>query len=155
DPQVLELLTRLVDQSLVLAEEQGGEVRYRLLESLRQYAEEKLREAGEEDAVRRRHRDWYVALAERAGPGLHGPALGAWLDRLEAEHANLRAALDWTEREGEGEIGLRAAWALAGFSMMRGYVREGHDRMVRLLASAGPAVRTPARCQALYGATLL
>jgi DNA-binding CsgD family transcriptional regulator len=152
---VLELLTRLVDQSLVLAEEQGGEVRYRLLESLRQYADEKLREAGEEDAVRRRHRDWYVALAERAGPGLHGPALGEWLDRLEAEHANLRAALDWTEREGQGEVGLRAAWALAGFSMMRGHVREGHDRMVRLLAAAGPAVRTPARCQALYGAVLL
>ena len=88
---VLDLLTRLVDQSLVLAEAPpAGPARYRLLETLRQYAQHKLVEAEEVAAVRARHAAHYLALAEQAAPALHGPEQLAWLDRLEGEHANLR-----------------------------------------------------------------
>jgi non-specific serine/threonine protein kinase len=89
---ILDLLTQLVDKSLVIAETHGGEARYRLLETVRQYGDEKLRNAGEAAEVRRRHRDWFLALAEQAGSELRGPKRSIWLDRLETEHDNLRAA---------------------------------------------------------------
>src|SRR2546421_4211466 len=89
DWEVLDLLTGLVEKSLVLYEEQGGEGRYRLLETVRQYARDRLLEAGEAEGVRERHRNWFLALAEQAEPELRGPEQGAWLDRLEREHDNL------------------------------------------------------------------
>src|SRR5262245_39588833 len=101
---VLDLLTRLVDQSLVdvVAEAPGaGPARYRLLETLRQYAQHKLVEAEEVAAVRGRHAAHYLALAEQAQPALHGPEQLVWLDRLEEEHANLRGALAWLVEQAE------------------------------------------------------
>src|SRR5262249_1561403 len=93
---VLDLLTRLVARSLVLAETPPvGPVRYRLLETLRQYAQHRLVEAEEVAAVRTRHAAHYLALAEQAAPALYGPQEVAWLDRLEGEHANLLLALGW------------------------------------------------------------
>jgi hypothetical protein len=93
--EVVDLLAHLVDKSLVVAEERDGAARYRLLETVRQYAGDRLLAAGEAEAARDRRRDWYLAQAERAAPALRGPEVGAWLDRLAAEHDNLRAALAW------------------------------------------------------------
>jgi predicted ATPase/class 3 adenylate cyclase len=92
---ILDLLTSLVDKSLVLAETQCGEARYRLLETVRQYARDRLAEAGEEADVRTRHRAWYVALAERAEKEPRGPRQRIW-----REHENLRAALGILNRHG-------------------------------------------------------
>ena len=90
---VLDLLSRLVDKSLVLAVERSGEVRYRLLEPVSQYAREMLRESGEEPQTLMRHAEYFLALAEEAEPELGGTRQGEWLERLEAEHDNFRAAL--------------------------------------------------------------
>jgi predicted ATPase/class 3 adenylate cyclase/uncharacterized protein HemY len=150
--EVLDLLTSLVEKSLVLYEERGGEGRYRLLETVRQYARDRLLEAGEAAAVRGRHRDWCLALAEEAEPKLGGPEQVVWLDRLEREHDNLRAALAWTGAQGECEVGLRLGWALWGFWVVRGYVGEGREHLARLLALPGAEARTAARAGALNGA---
>ena len=95
--EVLDLLTHLVDKSLVLVAEQqhGGEeeTRYRLLETVRQYGQERLEESGEAEAVRHRHAAFFLELAEEAAPKMLGAAQEAWLERLEREHANFRAAL--------------------------------------------------------------
>lgn len=123
--EVLGLLAELVDKSLVFVETQGEEARYRLLETVRQYARDRLREAGEAEVVARRHRDWYVALADRAQPHLTGPEQGIWLDRLEAEHPNLRAALRWSLDGGDADTALRLATVLRYFWAWRGHLTEG------------------------------
>jgi non-specific serine/threonine protein kinase len=112
---VLDLLAQLVDKSLVLAERHGDEMRYRYLETLRQYALEELRNAGEEGRLRRRHCEWFVDLAERAEPELVGPHQATWLERLEREHDNLRAALRWAVDNDEAELGSRLGAALWRF----------------------------------------
>ena len=90
----LDLLSRLVEKSLVGFEPTGGGgVRYGLLEPIRQYAQEKLEEAGDADEIRRRHASFFLALAEEAEPKLRGAEDTEWLERLETEHDNLRAAL--------------------------------------------------------------
>src|SRR5207249_12238888 len=94
--EVVDGLAALVAKSLVQYEAAGHESRYRMLETVRQYARDRLLEAGEAAAVRDRHRDWFVALAERAEPRLRwGAKQVTWMDRLETEHGNLRAALEW------------------------------------------------------------
>jgi non-specific serine/threonine protein kinase len=150
---VLDLLTLLVDKSLVLAEEQGGTVRYRLLETIRQYAREKLDEAGETSSIGDRHLDYFLRLAEDADRGLRGPEQPLWLDRLEAEHDNLRAALQWSLTTESGEAALRLSGALAWFWWCRGYLQEGRRWLARALASV--AERSAARTCALYGAAWL
>jgi predicted ATPase len=110
---VLDLLTQLVDKSLVAVETQGEEARYRHPETVRQYSLDRLMESEEAADVRRRHRDWYLGPAERAEPELRGPGQVAWLEQLEMEHDNLRAALEWSRtEEGEAEAGVRLAGAL-------------------------------------------
>src|SRR5207247_9930900 len=105
--EVLDLLRRLVDKSLVLYEERQDEGRYRLLETVRQYGRDRLLEAGEAEAVQGRHRDWCLALAEEAEEGLGGKGETTWLGRLEREHDYLRAALAWSGGHGQGEAGRR------------------------------------------------
>lgn len=122
--EVLDLLTRLVDKSLVIAEEHGGEVRYRCLETIREYALEKLRESGEEATLRSKHFDYFVQLAETAEPQLTGAAQSEWLDRLEAEHDNLRAALQWSA-ETQSSSAVRLAGALGRFWDVHAYFTEG------------------------------
>lgn len=145
---ILDLLTSLVDKSLVLAETQHGEARYRLLETVRQYAREKLVEAGDTHELRRRHRDWYLRLAEEAALRWGGPAMPAWLDRLEREHDNFRAALDWSGSDGgDQERGLRLAIALLRFWEMRGYFTEGRRWLEVLIAhyqTAPPVLKAAA-----------
>jgi predicted ATPase/class 3 adenylate cyclase/Tfp pilus assembly protein PilF len=156
---VLDLLTALVDKSLVIAESKDEEGRYRLLETIRQYAGEKLRESGEADATRALHRGWYRALVERAEPELSGPQQRNWLDRLERERDNLRTVLEGSVADPLGlEEGLRMAAALWRLWIVRGYLGEGRHLLSALLAPAAtiPAVRqTAARMGALYAASLV
>lgn len=130
---VLDPLTQLVNKSLVYAERQpGGEARYRTLETIRQYAREQLWAAGEGDTTQQRHLAYYVALAERAGPELRGPEQVQWLDLLEAEHDNIRAALTLSV-ESDVVAGLRLAGALEWFWWIREYKQEGAAWLERLL----------------------
>jgi non-specific serine/threonine protein kinase len=149
DWQVLNLLTRLVEKSLVVAEAAGGEARYRLLETIRQYAEEQLLASGEAAAARDRHLAWAVALGEQAEPVLWGNAgdRDEWLLRLHTEHDNLRAALEWSQ-ERDPEAGLRLAVSLAEFWRGGRLQREGWQWLDTLLE------RSPGRT-VLHGYALL
>jgi predicted ATPase len=127
---VMDLMLQLVDKSLVLVDEQRRKGRYRFLEMIRQYAGEKLLDAGEAAAVRKRHRDSYLILAEQAEPHLQGGEQREWLDRLEVEHDNLRAALDWSHGQlDDASLELRLAAALGRFWHWRGFTAEGLGRL--------------------------
>jgi predicted ATPase/DNA-binding SARP family transcriptional activator len=147
---VLDTLTRLVDKSLILAE--GG--RYHLLETIRQYAADKLWLAGEEATVKRQLLKWIAGLAEQAGLELQGPKQNEWFDRLETEHDNIRAALS-NAVEGAGpaiEQALNICGALWFFWGSRGYLTEARERLAKLLAHPEAAAHTPARARALLAA---
>jgi predicted ATPase/pimeloyl-ACP methyl ester carboxylesterase/DNA-binding CsgD family transcriptional regulator len=152
---VLPLLAQLVDHSLVVAEERGADTRYRLLETIREYAAEQLHAAGEEALLRRRHADWFAQLGQDAEAELRGPGQSAWLDRLEADHDNLRAALGWLSESGEPETGLRLAAALWQLWWLRGYLTEGRRRLEALVAPAGATRRSAAWTKALHAAGVL
>jgi predicted ATPase/class 3 adenylate cyclase len=152
--EILDLLAELVDKSLVVAEPQYEEARYRLLETVRQYALDRLLKSGEETAVRQRHQDWYLGLAERAESGLRGPDNAIWLARLSLDYDNVRAALDWNETEEGRKAGLRLAGALWYFWDLRGFYREGRERLEKTLA--GAARPSPLlRVKALNGAGIM
>jgi non-specific serine/threonine protein kinase len=132
--EVLDLLTGLSEKSLLLYEEQGGEGRYRLLETMRQYARDRLLEGGEAEKVRERHRDCFLALAKEAEPRLTRPCQSAWIARLETEHDNMRAVLAWAAEPGDVTTGLRLGNALGQFWWMRDHLSEGAEQLGRLLA---------------------
>ena len=151
--EVLDLLARLVDKSLVVAyEAPAGRARYRLLETLRQYARDRLAAGGGAEAVARRHAAYYLGLAERLEPHLRGSDQTARLDGLEQEIENLRAALSWSRTEAAGvegaETGLRLAAALGQFWFIRGYHGEGRGWLDGALARA-PDSPAPLRAKAL------
>lgn len=153
--EVLDLLTQLIDKSLVVALTQNGETRYRLLETVRQYGRHRLHEAGEVLDVGRRHRDWYLDLAERADPELRGPNQDAWFERLEADRDNLRAALEWSYSDvSEAESGLRLAGALWWFWFVRSHFTEGR-RSFQRLSEVGRGASPVVRARALTGAGVL
>ncbi len=153
--EMLDLLTALADKNLVETEEREGATRYRLLETVRQYAQELLRERGEEPLWQGRHLMHFLALAEEAEPELKGKDQQPWLDRLETEHDNLRAALAWaTTAGGDAAGGLRLAGALWRFWLVRGYLCEGQGWLSGLLAAA-PRGQAAARAKALHGAGVL
>jgi predicted ATPase/DNA-binding SARP family transcriptional activator/DNA-binding CsgD family transcriptional regulator len=152
ESQVLDLLSRLVEKSLVLTEStEAIEMRYRMLEPVGQYAQEKLGESGVTEALRRRHAAYFLTLAEEAEPKLLGPEQTKWLERLETEHDNLRAALKWLLGRGD-ELGLRLAGALSRFWYIRGYLSEGRRWLEEGLAVGGGMVVSPERAKALAGA---
>jgi predicted ATPase/class 3 adenylate cyclase len=133
DYNVLDPLTRLVDKSLVVVEaDDNAETRYRLLETVRQYVREKLTEAGEGVAMRDAHLQYFLGLAERAEPELNGPRVMEWLQRLEAELDNIRAALEWSLKQ-DAQIGLRLAYKLNLFWWEAGYNRDLRDWLIQLL----------------------
>jgi predicted ATPase/DNA-binding SARP family transcriptional activator len=132
----------------------GTETRYRLLETVRDYAGERLRESGEAEAARRRHADYYLRLAETAAPHLCGPEQAAWLSRLDAEHDNLRAALE-EALETAPEHALRMAAALARFWEERRHLEEGRRRLAAALEQAGVDRRSATGAAALEGASAL
>jgi predicted ATPase/DNA-binding CsgD family transcriptional regulator len=135
--EVLELLSHLVDKSLVIMRKEGGEARYRLLETVRQYGREKLSESGEAGRVRERHAGYYLVLAEEAEPELKGARQVAWLERFEREHDNLRAAISWSLERSNLQDAARLGWALWLFWWIHGHFAEGRRWMEEALAKDG------------------
>lgn len=160
---VFDLLSQLVNKSLIVADrKQGEETRYRLLETIRQYAREKLVETGGDVYIRRQHLAYFCALAAQAAQELRGPHQVTWLDRLEAEHDNLRGALEWA-LVNDVTAALQLASALLWFWHIRGHKREGREWLARALTAeaqsqhphpSGTVPRT-ARAKALHVAGFL
>jgi predicted ATPase/DNA-binding SARP family transcriptional activator len=150
--EAVALLGRLVDKSLVQVEEGGDDHRYRLLETVRQYATEQLEEVGERGAFERRHRDWYVELAESDPTPAGDLPARERLRRLDPERDNLRAALA-SALVDDPQLGLRLAVALWRFWLMRGYLAEGYRWLDALLAAAPEP--TAVRARALLAICLI
>jgi predicted ATPase len=146
--EVLGHLGSLVEQSLFVVQpprEGGGEVRYGMLEPVRQYALDKLEESREAEDARRRHAAFFLDLAERADPELRGPNQVEWLERLERENDNLRAAMSWALSAGDDDTAVRLGWALHHFWWYRSHQREGYRWMEATLEHELPvALRTRA-----------
>ena len=153
-PGVMELLTSMVDKSLVVTDEHAGATRYRMLETVRQYALDRMRERGEEAPWRGRHLSCYLALAEEFFEGVKGPQQQAWLARIAAEHDNLRAALAWSTGSSPIE-GLRLAAALDWFWRIRGYLSEGREWLTRLLDAVPIDCQARLRARGLKATALL
>lgn len=134
---ILDLLTALVDKSLVLVEQQDSQARYRMLETIRQYAREKLLESDETAHIQSQHLVYYLQFAQQAQSELSGAEQLTWLKRLEAERDNFRAALDWAlgleASEADLAAGLHLATALGGFWQRRNYWKEGREWIERAI----------------------
>lgn len=148
--EILGLLGALVRRSLVRAEDLGGRTRYRMLETLRRYAGERLSSAGEQDELERRHLRWALPLAEDAASELSGPDQSRWMDLLELEHDNLRTALRWA-LDDDPPAAQRLAAALARFWEIRGHISEGRGW---LEAAAASGTDSPARAPVLLHAAV-
>jgi predicted ATPase/DNA-binding NarL/FixJ family response regulator len=134
-PEMVNKLAILVENNLLCHEpRRNGELRFRMLETIREYALEQLAACGELDDARARHAGYFTGLAEMADAEILAEHQGSWLDRLELEHANLRAALRYTVEACEADLELRLAGALARFWYLRGYLREGSDSLEAALA---------------------
>jgi DNA-binding CsgD family transcriptional regulator len=152
----LDQISSLVSKSLAMADTMGRtQARYRLLETIREYALEKLEEAGQTVRLRNRHLDLFLAQAEDAAPKLNDAHQQLWLNWLEDEHDNLRAALTWSLEGNRVEEGLRIATALVRFWEIRGHVQEGLVWFERLLAQADERVALVVHAQALAYASFL
>jgi predicted ATPase/DNA-binding CsgD family transcriptional regulator len=154
--QVLDGLSSLVDHSLITVEHPlGGRRRFRLLEIIHQYAHEKLEMAGEALAYQDRHLHYCLELTEATAPKLIGPQQQQWLDWLEAEYAEVRAALAWSLETNRVEAGLRIAIALFQLWAIRDYAAEGLTWLGRLLAQAGGDISLAVRANALAYASFM
>lgn len=152
---VMERLASLTDKSLVLAEEQNGEYRYRMMETVREYALEKLRQSGEEAAARNRHLTFYLHLAEKFALAWNRPDPEAALSGVESDAGNFRAALTWAHPQASpSNASLRLTAALWPFWEMRGHFSEGRAHFRTALQDSTRAV-SPERAQALLGAATL
>ncbi|HEX8009450.1 MAG TPA: tetratricopeptide repeat protein [Casimicrobiaceae bacterium] len=148
---VLDLLTHLVEKSLVAIEAEGG--RYRLLDTVREYARERLGKSGEEEQVRDRHLGYYLGLAEKARPELFGGSQSTWLRRLDLERENLLSAHSWCDRtEAGAESGVRLVHAVKPYCFNRGLLGLGHRLTLEALAREGAQGRNQARCKILADA---
>ncbi len=135
---VLEALDSLVDKSLVRSvPESMDDPRFAMLVTIREYALDRLAEMAEPERTARRHAEHFTALAEEAHDHLTGPESRTWLDRLERDHDNFRAAIDWAVAHGETEIALRLAYSLWRFWQIRGHLEEARVRVDRILAMPG------------------
>ena len=157
DGAVLEQLAYLLDKSLVQAQQgTGGEPRFTLLETIREYATEQLATSGEEAAVQQRHAHYFLKLAEEVEPHLSSSQGDIWLERLEREDANLRAALAWSKANQDAvETGLRLAGVLYYYWFLLGSLREGRTWLEEMLARTASTERSAARGRALLGAGML
>jgi len=131
---ILELLYQLINKSLVVTEEQNDEIRYTMLETIRQYAGDKLLMSGESEQVRDRHLDFFIRFAETAEPKLRSAEQLEWLDRLETEHDNLRTALAWSLESRQSNRALQLAGAVYYFWSERSYLREKQKWLDEALA---------------------
>ncbi len=145
----LDTLQSLVEKSLLRF---TGE-RFWMLETIREYAADRLEQSQGSKALRRRHAEYFLQLAEEAEPHLTGAEQGMWMERLEAEHDNFRLALDTLRRAGSGAEELKLVGALMRFWYVRGYLREGRSRCEEALAAHSD--QSPPRLKALFGAGLL
>jgi predicted ATPase/class 3 adenylate cyclase len=144
-------VSSLLDKSLLRQEEgQEGEPRFVMLETIHEFAREKLGESGEAEEIGRAHAEYFLALAEAAEPELMGADQVSWLERLEAEHDNLRAALSWSLEVGDAESALRIGGALWRFWNVRGHFSEGR-RWLAAALSDGEAAPSSLRARALLG----
>jgi predicted ATPase/class 3 adenylate cyclase len=151
---VLEGLSSLVDKSL-LRQEAGpdGEPHFKMLETIREYALERIDMSGEAATLQYRHATYFLHLAEQAEPELYRAEQRAWLERLETEHDNLRAALAWSQNApSDADVGLRLVAALWVFWWKHGYISEGRDWLAGALERAPTTVLIAARTKALHGA---
>jgi predicted ATPase/class 3 adenylate cyclase len=154
ETDILDLLTALVDKSLI--ELDAGGSRYRMLETVRQYAAEKMFASDEADAVHTRHLESFLALATEAHPQLWGKQQGKWLARLDLERENFLAALAWCDRASNGAAqGLRFAEALQLYWLPRGLLELGYRVTLEALARPGARMRDHLRAGALYAASQL
>jgi predicted ATPase len=145
----LDALQSLVDKSLL----RHTDERFWMLETIREYAAERLAESGEAEGIGRRHAEYFLALTEEAEPSVLGVSPAEWLDRLERDHDNLRVALDRLASSGETQLALRLAGAVWEFWCLRGHYAEGFRRLENLLRTDDRA--TPARAKALTGSAHL
>jgi tetratricopeptide (TPR) repeat protein len=152
----LDGLAALVDQSLVRQDEGlDGEPRFTLLETIREYAWDQLVAHSELEAIKHRHATYYLTLAAAAESELQGPRQKHWMDRLEQEHANLRAVLGWAGAHGETELGLQLGSVLWQLWDAQGTLTEGRAHLSALLAQAQTSPPTLARIKVLYGAGVI
>ena len=154
----LEQLAQLLDKSLVQGQQgmTGGEPRFTMLETIREYAKEQLVSGGEEAAVQERHAHFFLRLAEEAQPHLFGPERYYLVARLDREYANLRDALAWCQASQDGiETGLRLAGALAFYWFLRDALSEGRTWLEGMLARSESSDHSAARSGALVGAGML
>ncbi|ADB32029.1 transcriptional regulator, XRE family [Kribbella flavida DSM 17836] len=154
--QTLDLTSRLVDKSLIRVSREGGIARYDMLAVIREFAAGRLAESGRGDEVARNHAAFFLALAEEAETHLRGANQGAWLDRLEGELDNLRAAMSWALRAKASADAVRLAGALWLFCYLRGHYSEGSEWLERslVLAEDAPGLRS-AKAKAQLGAGML
>jgi non-specific serine/threonine protein kinase len=150
--RVLELLSGLVDKSLVLTEERRGQPRYQLLATILQYGQERLSQTVEARPIRRRHAEFFLAFAEEGEAKMQGPDQSIWLDRLSAEHDNMRVVLKWALTE-DAEVGLRLAGILKEFWDILGHWTEARKWFEELLTREGAMTRTAERAKALNAAS--
>ena len=160
DDEVLDLLTGLVDRSLVQTDDDPSVVRYRLLETIREYAAEQLAGRGDHErrTTSRRHRDYFLTMTEAAAPELRAFGQLEWLDRLELEHDNIRSALGNIDADPSDEAtdaGLRIVTAAADFWLIRGHILEASERADRILARPQPRTSPLTRAAALLAAAEL
>ncbi len=152
---VLDALSHLVDKSLVIVDRQAVESRYRLLETLREYAHEKLGEAHEAEIISDRHLEFFANLAEEAEHHLFSAGQPLWFERLEIDRDNLRAAIDWSLASEHSTSGLRLMAALWFFWFSRGPLGEAHDRLKLGLEQPSATARTAIRARALNAIGIL
>ena len=137
EAEIISLMRRLVDHSLVVANEQtGGEIRYRFLETLHEYSQERLKESGKEAYFKGRHLDWYMVWAEKNEPNLWGPGMPVWLKQLDAEFGNIQGTLQWSLTHPEGSAsGIRLFAAIIRYIEIRGvYFSYGQNTATDFLA---------------------
>ena len=150
DWQILALLSSLIERSLVLAEEHHGEMRYRFLDTVREYAREKREERDENDVISQRHARFFLTFAEKAWKEMISPDAKRWVNWLNVEHDNFRSLLSWcATKADQGETGLRLTYFLSRFWATHGYLSEGMQRMREALAHPGAQRLTMARANTL------
>jgi len=152
DLDVIDGLSALIDKSLVRREDQpGGEARFTMLETIHEYALERLASGEDSEQVHQAHAEHFCRLALQAELHLTGPEQRRWLDLLQAEHDNMRAALNWAEKQNLGQLALRISGALWRFWIVRGFMVEGERKLQDVLAIPSASERSADRAKVLNG----
>ena len=149
EAEILDLLSHLIDKSIIPSVERGDETRYRLLETMRQYARQRLAASGEGKALCRAHAEFFLELAEAIEPRINTAERVRWLSRLDVEYDNLRAALRWSAETGHTETELRLCYAVYWFWFHRGYWSEGRGWFCDALERSTGEGRSKARGKAM------